>query len=128
MKPKRIVREPEACDRLGCKRTKFRDDYRLNDPANPNVPNTPIPRLRPVPLGPRNIGFLDDELDELITALAELRDTVPAAKRTTRAFIAGQQAQKFQQINVERSSPVAARRTRSDAASNAPINRKNQCK
>ena len=95
MKPKRIVREPEACDRLGCKRTKFRDDYRLNDPANPNVPNTPIPRLRPVPLGPHNIGFLDDELDELITALAELRDTVPAAKRTTRVFITDRKPKDF---------------------------------
>ena len=53
MKPKRIVREPEACSRLGCRRTKFRTDYRL---------------------GPRNIGYLDAEIDELIDA--ELRDAV----------------------------------------------------
>jgi predicted DNA-binding transcriptional regulator AlpA len=95
MKPKRIVREPEACNRLGCRRTKFRTDYRFNNPADPNVQNTKIPRLRPVPLGPRNIGFLDDELDELITALAELRDTAPAAKRTTRVFITDRKPKDF---------------------------------
>jgi predicted DNA-binding transcriptional regulator AlpA len=83
MKPKRIVREPEACDHLGCKRTKFRTDYRFNDPADPNVPNTEIPRLRVVPLGPRNVGYLEHEIDELIDALAELRD----AQVGTRAAI-----------------------------------------
>ena len=74
MKPKRIVREPEAYSQLGCRRTKFRTDYRFNDPANPNVPNTDIPRLRPISLGPRNRGYLDSEIDQLIDALAERRD------------------------------------------------------
>jgi predicted DNA-binding transcriptional regulator AlpA len=78
---KRIVREPEACDRLGCKRTKFREDYRLNDPAEPFVPDSEIPRLKPVPLGTRNLGFLDHEIDQLIDALAKLRDTAPAVTR-----------------------------------------------
>jgi predicted DNA-binding transcriptional regulator AlpA len=87
MKPKRIVREPEACSRLGCKRTKFREDYRLNDPADPNVPNTDIPRLRPIPLGVRNVGYLDGEIDQLIDGLAELRDSAPAVPRTTRVFL-----------------------------------------
>jgi predicted DNA-binding transcriptional regulator AlpA len=77
MNPKRILREPEACSRLGCRRTKFRTDYRLTDPAKPNVPHTNIPRLRPVPLGPRNIGFLEHEIDELIGGLAELRELRP---------------------------------------------------
>jgi predicted DNA-binding transcriptional regulator AlpA len=85
MKPKRIVREPEACSRLACRRTKFREHYRLNDPAKPNVPDTEIPRLRPVHLGPRNVGYLEEEIDALIDALAELRDTAPA--RTTRVFL-----------------------------------------
>jgi predicted DNA-binding transcriptional regulator AlpA len=76
MKPKRIVREPEACSRLGCRRTKFRTDYRFNNAAEPFVPGTEIPRVRPVPLGPRNIGYLDAEIDELIDAIAELRDAV----------------------------------------------------
>ena len=74
MKPKRIVREPEACNRLACKRTKFRTDYRFSNPADPTVPGTRIPRLRAVPLGPRNVGFLEAEIDDLVDGLAALRD------------------------------------------------------
>jgi predicted DNA-binding transcriptional regulator AlpA len=85
MKPKRIVREPEACNRLGCRRTKFRNDYRFNNQADPNVPNTGIPRLRPVPLGVRNVGYIDGEIDDLIDALAALRDTPEVG--TTRVFL-----------------------------------------
>jgi hypothetical protein len=32
-------------------------------------------------LGPRNIGYLDAEIDELIDAIAELRDAVTTAPR-----------------------------------------------
>jgi hypothetical protein len=73
MKPKRIVREKEACNRLACGRTKFREDYRLNDPTDPYVPGTKekIKRVRSIPLGPVNRGFLDHELDELIVALGK---------------------------------------------------------
>jgi len=71
MKPRRIVREKEACARLACGRTKFREDYKLNDPADPHVPGTEIPRVKPIPLGPVNVGFLDHEIDALIDALAE---------------------------------------------------------
>jgi hypothetical protein len=74
---RRIVRERGACDKLGCGRTKLREDYRLTDPASPFVPDTEIRRLKPVPLGPRNIGYLEHEIDALIDALATLRD-VPA--------------------------------------------------
>jgi predicted DNA-binding transcriptional regulator AlpA len=49
--------------------------YQTKDPL-PFVPGTEIPRVRPVPLGPRNIGYLDAEIDELIDAIAELRDAV----------------------------------------------------
>jgi predicted DNA-binding transcriptional regulator AlpA len=87
MRPKRIVREPEVCSRLGCRRTKFRVDYRFNDPANPNVPGTDIPRLRPIPLGPRNVGYLDQEIDDLIDALVELRDVPDAGAHTTQVFL-----------------------------------------
>jgi hypothetical protein len=71
MKPRRIVREKEACARLACGRTKFREDYKLNDPADPHVPGTEIPRVKPISLGPVNVGFLDDQLDTLINALAK---------------------------------------------------------
>jgi hypothetical protein len=79
---RRILREKGACDKLGrtsfCQRTKFRDQYRLTDPADPYVPGTEIRRIRAVPLGPRNIGFLEHEIDLLIDGLAELRLIVPA--------------------------------------------------
>jgi predicted DNA-binding transcriptional regulator AlpA len=74
MKPKRIARRKEACARLGCGKTKFDEDYEYHDPADPCVPGTEIPRLKPIHLGPRNVGFLDAEIDELIDALAALRD------------------------------------------------------
>ena len=37
-----------------------------------------VKRLKPIPLGPRNKGFLESELDALIDALAALRDAQPA--------------------------------------------------
>ena len=80
---KRIVREPEACNRLGVKRTKFRTHYRFNDPADPLVPNLNHPRLRPAPIGVRNLGYLEHEIEQLIDALAKLRDTAPAVPRIT---------------------------------------------
>jgi predicted DNA-binding transcriptional regulator AlpA len=70
---KRITRPKEGYHRLGCGHTKFWEDYVLNDPDDPFVPNTKIPRLKRIPLGPRNIGFLDSEIDELIDALAAER-------------------------------------------------------
>jgi hypothetical protein len=87
MKPKRIVREPEACSRLACKKTKFRSDYRLTDPADPYVPGTTIRRVQAIPLGLRNQGYLESELDELIDALAALRAPVPAGPPITRGLV-----------------------------------------
>jgi predicted DNA-binding transcriptional regulator AlpA len=88
IKRKRIVREREACDRLGCKRTKLRTDYRLTDPAEPFVPDTKIPRLRAIPLGLRNYGFLESEIDDLIDALAGLRAKPPGTSSVTHVFFA----------------------------------------
>jgi hypothetical protein len=90
-----ILREPQACARLACKRTKFRSDYRFNtatiqpdDPASgPHVPGTQIPRLKPIALGVRNIGYLSTEIDKLIAALADLRDAAPVRPRITRMFV-----------------------------------------
>jgi hypothetical protein len=72
--PKRIVREKEGREALACGKTKFRSDYVLRDPEDPFVPETKVKRLRPLRLGPRNVGYLSDEVDALITALAALRD------------------------------------------------------
>jgi len=71
MNPRRIVRRKEACGRLGCGRTKFIEDYEFHSADEPNVPGTEIPRVKPIPLGPVNVGFLEQALDALIDALAE---------------------------------------------------------
>jgi predicted DNA-binding transcriptional regulator AlpA len=80
MRPRTLTRLKQAYGCLGCGKTKFYQDYRLNDPAEPYVPGTTIPRLRPIHLGPRNIGFLGSEIDDLIDALAALRPVVPQLK------------------------------------------------
>src|SRR6516164_6799167 len=87
MKPRKILRPKEARARVARGRTAFEENYRFHAPDDPHVPGTNIPRLRPVPLGPRNIGYLEHEIDALIDALAELRDTAPAVPRTTRVFL-----------------------------------------
>jgi predicted DNA-binding transcriptional regulator AlpA len=81
MTPKRIIREREGYERLGCGRTKFRRDYVVRDASKPNVPGTEIKRLKPIPLGERNIGFLEAELEALIDALVALRDAKPGRPR-----------------------------------------------
>ena len=77
MKPRKILRRKEAMSRLGCGHTKFHSDYVYREGGDENVPGTCVPRLRPLHLGPRNVGFLEHELDTLIDALAELRDATP---------------------------------------------------
>jgi hypothetical protein len=62
---------------LGCGKTKFETDYRFHSADDPFVKGTEIPRLKALPLGERNIGFLEHEADALIDALAELRDAEP---------------------------------------------------
>jgi predicted DNA-binding transcriptional regulator AlpA len=87
MKPRKILRPKETWEKLGCGHSKFEEHYRFRSAADPFVPNTNIPRVKAVPLGERNVGFLEHELDALIDALAELRDTAPAAPRTTRVSL-----------------------------------------
>ena len=43
--------------------------------------------MKPIPLGERLIGFLEHEIDELIDALAELRDERQGIVRTPRTAI-----------------------------------------
>jgi predicted DNA-binding transcriptional regulator AlpA len=73
----KIERPQAACARLGVGKTMFDENY-VDRGSNPVVPNTDIPRLRPVQLGPRAIGFFSDEIDDLIEALRRLRDTSPS--------------------------------------------------
>lgn len=59
MKPRKILRPKETWARLGCGKTKGGEDYELHSAADPFVPGTQIPRLRPLSLGARNKGFLE---------------------------------------------------------------------
>jgi hypothetical protein len=61
VKPRKIVRRKEAWGRLGCGRTKFIEDYEYHSADDPFVPGTQIPRVKSIPLGPVNRGFLDHE-------------------------------------------------------------------
>jgi hypothetical protein len=63
----------------------------LTDPDDPYIPFTRIKRLRPIPLGVRNHGFLESEIDTLIDALVALRDAPIAnpGKQPVPARLAG---------------------------------------
>jgi hypothetical protein len=60
-------------------RTKFFTDYVEHDENDKCVPGTEIPRLKPVPLGERAIGFFSDKIEELQEALSKLC-AAPSAK------------------------------------------------
>jgi predicted DNA-binding transcriptional regulator AlpA len=95
---KQLLRPKAARERVGVKRTKFDADYVDHGrEGERNIPGTDIPRVRPVPLGPRAIAFIEAEIDELIERLARRRDTHPETLPRT---LAGRAA-------VARTSPPA---------------------
>jgi hypothetical protein len=57
-KPRNILRPKAAYQKFGCGKTRFDEHYRHHSDADPFVPGTEIPRLKPLPLGERNIGYL----------------------------------------------------------------------
>jgi excisionase family DNA binding protein len=61
--PKRLVRPKEVQKRLGIGQTKFFEMVKRGE-------------LRVVRMGPRNIGVIEDELDQYIDALPDAR--IPA--------------------------------------------------
>ena len=71
MKPRKILRPKEAWARLARGKTAFEENYRFHTPNDPFIPGTQIERLKSIRLGPRNVGFLEHEIDALIDALAE---------------------------------------------------------
>ena len=91
---RRILRAKEAWAKLACGKTKFEEDYRHHSDNDPHVPGTDIARVKPIPLGERLIGFLEHEIDDLIDALAELRDAIPddARPRIMRTAIGAEAA------------------------------------
>jgi predicted DNA-binding transcriptional regulator AlpA len=70
-----ILRPKVTQARLGLGKTIFNDNYVDHGrDGEACIPGTDIPRLRPVPLGPRCIGFPSDEVDQLLERLRALRD------------------------------------------------------
>jgi hypothetical protein len=84
IKPRKILRPRVTRERIARGRTAFEENIRWHSDDDPYIPGTTIPRLRPVPIGVRDIGYLEHEVDALIDALAELRDT---PEGTTRVFL-----------------------------------------
>jgi predicted DNA-binding transcriptional regulator AlpA len=77
-----IERKDAAQQRLGVKRSFFWANYVHHSEDDPYLPGTTIPRLKPVQLGLRAIGFFTDEIDALLEALRALRDSGQAPPRT----------------------------------------------
>jgi predicted DNA-binding transcriptional regulator AlpA len=76
--PRKILRPKATYEKCGCGKTKFDEDYRYHNDDDPDVTGAPgVKRVKPIPLGERNIGHLEHEIDELIDALAKLRDIPP---------------------------------------------------
>jgi predicted DNA-binding transcriptional regulator AlpA len=83
----RIVDGRLEMGELGVSRTKFYDDFVYHEGGEENVPGTKVPRLRPMNIGERAVGFPDDEVDaqkeglraERDAKFAAARDAVPAA-------------------------------------------------
>ena len=64
---KSVSRAEAAWTRIGVKRSMFYKEY--------------VPLLRPVKLGRRAVGYLDDEIDALIDSLTAERDQPKFKKR-----------------------------------------------
>ena len=70
----KILRPRETWAKIGVGRSNFHANYRYKPGGDKFVPGTNIPRLKPVPLGPRAVGFFNDEAEALIEDLRRYRD------------------------------------------------------
>jgi hypothetical protein len=79
---KKIERKKTVVARLGVGKSFFDENLVLRDPDEPHVPGivrndgTPIPRLKPVPLGAYAIGFYSADGDALIEAMRDAKRIV----------------------------------------------------
>lgn len=62
-------------------KSKFYNEFVLTDPANPNIPNTDIPRLRLVYLGGKSVGVADDDTGRVVLALQDFYASKAAQRR-----------------------------------------------
>jgi hypothetical protein len=78
-----ILRGRAAWQKVGVGRTNFFENFVLNDDSDPYVPGTDgeVRRVRPIPLGERAIGFIEDEVDVLIEDLRRWRNSRPLQPR-----------------------------------------------
>jgi hypothetical protein len=71
-----FLRPKTTWTRFGVGRTAFYGGYILRPGGDPFIPGTKVPRLKPpVNLGPRAVGFPDDEVDATSEALRAERDS-----------------------------------------------------
>jgi hypothetical protein len=79
----RILRGQAAWQKVGVGRSKFNEDFVLKDENDPFVPDTDdrVRRVRPIALGERTVGFFEDELDVLIEALRQWRNSQPLLRK-----------------------------------------------
>jgi hypothetical protein len=78
-----ILRQPAARQKIGVGKTKFDSEYVLKNESDPHVPGTDgtVRRLRPVVLGNRALGYIEDEIDLLIEDLRRWRNSQPLRRQ-----------------------------------------------
>jgi hypothetical protein len=64
-------------------RSKFYNDFVLTDPAKPNIPNTNIPRLRPVHLGGKSVAIDDNDTARVVEALKDFHASKAEQRAST---------------------------------------------
>jgi hypothetical protein len=69
-----VLRPRPTWQKVGVGKSNFYKNYVFKEGGPAHVPGTHIPRLKPIILGPRARGFIDDEADALVEALRALRD------------------------------------------------------
>jgi len=71
-----ILRPREACKRLGIGKSQFYARFVYREGGETFVAGTKaVPRLKPVPVSERVSGFIDVEVDAVIMAIREERDS-----------------------------------------------------
>jgi len=71
-----ILRRRHVCERLGVGNTVFHEKFVYRE-GEEFVLGTNVPRLQPVPLGLRSVGYFSDEIDALIEGMRRWRDANP---------------------------------------------------
>ena len=101
-----LLRPRAAWKRFSVGKTLFSENYVARPGGDPFIPETSVPRIKPIPVGKRAVAFASDEIDETIEALKRERDA---------AFAAGQSPAQIQARNQAQLASEAARRKRAEA-------------